>query len=360
MNLILSAMKTFMTVVIALILLLGTAPAWAGPYDEYAGEKRESVNLIITEKEAITEPLSAMGVNVDMRGTSEKETRLFGVRVKTSGTFKGPVSIRAAQAEIGGTFLQGVDCMAANAQLSGSYAGDVVVRAANIELDSTLAINGNFRYTAKSITGLDKARISGTVSQIESEPANDKVLRQWQEYTRRTAAAFAVSSWIISFCSALLTGYLVLRFFPEQVERIVGTMHSSPWPSILFGFIFLVVTPIALLLTMITVVGIPIAMVAGMLYLVILYFAPIMAGLSIGRMLITRLRGAEASRTLFLPLISGILLIWLIQLIPIIGWIGWFILFLLGIGGIWLTFWSGFSRKGRGAERLIAEDDTRL
>lgn len=356
MNLILSAMNICMTVVTALFLMFGTTAAWAGPDDDYAGEKRESVNLIITDKEAIKEPLSAMGVNVDMRGTAEKEIRLIGVRVRTSGTFKGPVSIRAAQADIGGTFQQGLDCVAANAQLSGNCTGDVVVRAANIELDSTLVINGNFKYAAKSITGLEKAKISGVVSQIESEPANNAELKQWQENAR----AFAVTGWIISIASALLTGFLAARFFPVQVEQIVHTVQLSPWPSMLFGFIFLIVTPFVLLLTLITVIGIPIALIAGMLYLVILYFGQVMAGLWIGRMLITRLRGAEAGARLYLPLFSGVLLIWLIRLIPFFGWLGWFMLFLSGVGGIWLTLWKVSTGKGADMEQVNAEEDTRL
>jgi hypothetical protein len=128
----------------------------------------------------------------------------------------------------------------------------------------------------------------------------------------------------------------------------------------LFGFIFLIVTPFALLLTLITVIGIPIAMIAGMLYLVILYFGQVIAGLWIGRMLIARFRGAEAASTFFLPLLLGVLLIWFIRLIPFFGWLGWFMLFLSGVGGIWLTLWRVFTGKGAGTEKLNAEDDTRL
>lgn len=328
-------MKTYMIAVTAFILMFASLGPSARA--SYEGASRQAVNLIITDQETTTEPLSAMGINVIMNGTAQDRIRLFGVRVRTSGTFNGPAYIRAAQADVGGTFNRSADIAAANAELSGTYNGDVTVQAANITITPGTVIKGNLEYSATAITGLDQAKVSGRVTQLKDGTTNSKEVRQWKQQARKSATIFLAGGWIVTLLSVLIIGFVVAKLFPAQSGLIVGTMRTDPWPSIGSGFLIFLLTPPLIMLLMITMLGIPVGFVLGLLYILALHAGPIFAGLMIGRVIVGRLRHEASADTIFVPLLTGLLILWIVQLIPIIGWLAWFVFLLYGLGGIWVT-----------------------
>lgn len=346
-------MKTCIIAVSALILFaLGAArPAWA----RFEGASRQGVNLVVSEQETIVQPLSAMGVNVVMKGTTEDRMRLFGVKVQTSGTCNGPALIRGAQVTAGGTFNSTLDIAAANAELSGTYTSDVVVRAANIVIAPGTLINGDLRYTAAVVSGIDEARISGRVIRLENDKPSSEEVREWQEQARKGVKMILMGGWLVTFISLLLLGLVVVHLFPSPSARIVATMGSAAWASLGLGLVIFLLTPLAVSLLLVTVLGIPIGFVLGMTYLIALHFGPIFAGLAIGRFFLERLKRPAASTRVFLPLLLGLLLIWALQLLPFVGWLAGLLFMLYGLGGIWLSVWKEKNGRNHGEAKFIEE-----
>ena len=310
--------------------------ASAEHHDKSNANWRTGLNVSVAEDEILPEELSIAGIHVDIQGIAEKELNVIGIKVLTAGDFQKEVIIAAADAELGGIFQEQLTCYAANAELSGTFNSNVVLKAARITLDPNTVINGNLEYSAASIEGLEQATIIGTASEIPLDESEEE-WEGWNEKTGEFTAAAAVAAWFISLGAILVTGLVINALFPHHVENVVGTISGSPWAGIGVGFVVLVAAPPAIVICLATLVGIPLGLIAGMLYLTALFISQIFSGLWLGRTITGRFRGGEPPQAFFWPFALGIFLIWLVGLIPFIGWLAGFIFTLLGLGALWLT-----------------------
>jgi len=72
--------------------------------------------------------------------------------------------------------------------------------------------------------------------------------------------------WILSLPAFLILGCLIHYSFPKKTHAIVTTISASPWKSTGVGFVFLVVVPVGIIISLITLVGIPTGIIAALLY----------------------------------------------------------------------------------------------
>jgi len=92
----------------------------------------------------------------------------------------------------------------------------------------------------------------------------------------------------------------------------------------------------------------PLGLAAGLLYLVALYFAKILAGMFVGRWLFRVFGGHSASLWLTTPV--GIILVYALCAIPVVGWLVWLFAAVLGFGVI--VELLGLSRRAADGIRL--------
>lgn len=109
--------------------------------------------------------------------------------------------------------------------------------------------------------------------------------------------------------------------------------------------------PIVTMLLMVTVVGIPLALILLAAYIIGLYFAGLVGQFVVGAWLLKKLKAPQQS--LWLALIVGIVVIAVVKAIPVIGPIA---SFLLGVGifipafGAMVLWLSNFTRQQQHAK----------
>jgi hypothetical protein len=81
-----------------------------------------------------------------------------------------------------------------------------------------------------------------------------------------------------------------------------------------------------------TLIGLPIALILLISYLILLYFSNVFAALAIGKWLFAKFGRPQMS--LYLDLLVGLLILWLLIAIPYVGGLIHFIAILLGIGSM--------------------------
>ena len=141
----------------------------------------------------------------------------------------------------------------------------------------------------------------------------------------RYLASFA-SAWL---ASAILVGWLVLVLFPGFFQASTHAVGSG-WRSLGLGFAVLAGVPAAIVLTAITVVGLPLSLMLLALYFVAIYRAHIWVGAFLGRQLL-KPAGATKSDWL-LGLLLGLLILKVIGFIPYLGGLVRFGVVCLGLG----------------------------
>ena len=166
------------------------------------------------------------------------------------------------------------------------------------------------------------ATVGGDVSQSVFEhdlPSHGNRFLQLGFYLR--ALVFVVSAFLVG----LLLHALLPGVFRGQVETSADFLRCLG-----YGFVALVVTPVALLLCAFTVVGIPIAILGGFVYLTLLFVSAIVVASLVG----TSITGADPESThgFGVGLLLGLVLVVAAMNLPFVGWLLRLLIALAGLG----------------------------
>jgi cytoskeletal protein CcmA (bactofilin family) len=264
--------------------------------------------------------LAAAGGNVSVPAQTVVGGRawLSGGHVELAGRVRGPLHV-----------------MAGSVRLAGAVEGDVEVTAQEVEVAPGARIDGRLRYRSAGPARIDpSAQIAGGVERL-TLPKPDT--GPWVQ------TGLSVLK-VLFFLGVVLLGLVVLLLLPRPSLDAARTTRSEPLKSLLFGFALLVSVPIAALLLMISIIGLPLAFALLALYALALLLSWITAALALGDLGLRALQPAMPSRhALLLAFAGGLLLLWLLGYVPIVGGIVRFIALLLGLGAwaVYLYRWLG-------------------
>jgi hypothetical protein len=206
----------------------------------------------------------------------------------------------------------------------------------------TTVINGNFKYKS--------------IKEAKIEPGA-KVLGEtkWEKVTpkaKKKKGFFAGASVIgetLFFLSYFVTGLVLILLFKNQASLIKERALKFPLHSIAFGFIFIVCALVGTIILLITVIGIPLALILLFTSVVLWYLAKIVVSTAVGDW-VTRLLKKQGRVSLIWSLFLGLILVTifkeLVLLLPsAIGWIIYFLVVVCaGIGAV-ITFKKQFKAE---------------
>ena len=97
------------------------------------------------------------------------------------------------------------------------------------------------------------------------------------------------------------------------------------------GLVCLIVVPIALIILAITMIGLPLALILGALFAILLYVVKIFVGVYLGEKAL-RLFNKKLPIPLIWSMIAGLVIIYILFLLPFIGWLIKLAVMLWGLG----------------------------
>lgn len=290
----------------------------------------------------------AAGGKVLLSGRVTQDARLIGGEVTVSGQVERNASIAGGDvhftdgAHVQGNLLAGAGNFllagetgqdarvgAGNVTVSNKIAGNLAVAAANIRLTSRASVGKHFRYWGEDEPSIDEgAEVLGTISrrEIPESFAGDRF--------KRVFAGVKVVTGIVSFVSTLLLGLLLLHVYPVFSQNVAETIQERPWSSVGIGGALLVGGPLLVLLCLVTVVGIPIGIILGALFLVTLYLARVFVMLWAGERILKALRGSPSPAWAFA---AGLFLYSALLMIPLIGGLVTLVTIAIGFGAMMIT-----------------------
>ncbi len=255
------------------------------------------------------------GNTVTLKGTIEHDVYVAGqnVTIDPSAHIKGTLRVFGQDVTLNGqvdgdVFVSG-QSLTSNASIGGSLTANT-----HAISFSGGKIGRDFHYSSnEEAQGISKVTIGG---ETKRTPVKDTT----------TTTETRVRHALIAFLTTLVTGAALLLLFPRKVKAVSEDVRLHWGQSLLYGVITLIVTPILATLVMVTVVGLPIGLIAWALYLVTLYTASILSMIFIGYWLLglAKVRGGNW----WLSLIVGSLIVTVVRFIPIIGSIAAIALFI--------------------------------
>ena len=279
----------------------------------YSLETRSSKTILtVPASETINDTLIAGSDTIQVDGTINGDLIAFGRRVEVHGTIKGDLITFAQKVEIDGTvdgnifsFAQSV-FIPRNSQVGGNLiagAGDLTlegtvahgVLAATGSTDLRGTVNGDFKYFGGQLTVTDPAHIGGNLSarmdnmkHLNIAPGvfiggKKEVSVRHSHRNPYTQPKFYFWK-AVGILGALLVGLILWLLVPTFFQSTTQALRS--WlRSLGLGFAVLFGVPVAVVILSITLVGLPLGLIALVAYLVSLYVAELAAAFFLGRML---------------------------------------------------------------------------
>lgn len=283
-----------------------------------------------------------VGGEVVVSGTVSRNLSAAGGRVHLtrSSWVEGNVVVAGSEVVVSGPVGGSVRASAGVISVSSPLGGSLEAAGGEIRLERGARVQGDFTYWSSEEAEIDRgAEVTGTVARTTPyapEPEGFTSLL--------VGAALALK--VVSTVSTLAAGLLLVFFFPGFAERTVSTLKARPWSSAGAGFLVLVVVPVVCIILAVTVVGIPLALILGALYLITVYLSKIVVIYWAGGEVFSRF-GRTAHRGWVYAV--GLIAYTALTLLPLAGGVAAIIATLTGLGAIILAQRELYSEaRGKG------------
>lgn len=270
----------------------------------------------------ISSAVFAAGSTVNLTTAGSPEVFATGQQVSLTGT------ARAA-------YLSGN-----SVTLGGTVEGDISISAEHVTIQPGTAVNGTLTVTASEEPAIPSdATIGNYIYETADQGASGAT------GTDREDLAYA---FLISLAGMLVLGFLMLSLGTERPFAAAAKRFTAKPTLLLFGLLFLCVVPLAILILLITVVGIRAALVALCLYLFIAIIATVFCAISMGRLAFGKMN----------PWLSTLIMIPVFAIalkVPYLGLIVGLFSMLFTFGALFVAY-----RDWRGGKKVKATEGIRI
>jgi cytoskeletal protein CcmA (bactofilin family) len=276
------------------------------------------------------------GQTVQANGLLGRNLWGFGqtVSIGSAGKLENNATLFGAEANVDGQVGSDLTAYAGFLDIGSKIGRDVQFRGDRLLIRAPSTIGRNLNVTTKSE---QDTQIESGVS-IQGKKTVDFFKPKPSKY-RRLGFYVRESLWI---GAAFFMGLLLYWFFP-QVGRIPLSNGRFALKSGGVGFLAAVAAPVAALLLGITVIGLPIALVTLVLWLLGLYLSKIIVARFIGGAI---LKTGDARMSSIAPsLVVGLIIVIICVDLPYVGGVINFLLVLIGLGALVITAYQQLGSK---------------
>lgn len=232
-----------------------------------------------------------------------------------TNTINGHLSVWADKVDLQGSLAGDLEGSMQSLVLNNSIGGSANLylwqaQDTNWQISETAKINGDLNYHAlQEKTFFKPEQVAGSVNFIKFD----------KNQNSKTTADI-LWTMVLKFFSLLVVGMLALYFFKSFFHGAMTKVAAKPWQLVLWGLLFLVAGPLVLFLVAMTIIGLPVAVIALVLWLIMLYMAQVMSAWLLGWWLKHRFF-KEKNWTDLSILAFGILTFIILSKIPVLGWL---------------------------------------
>jgi hypothetical protein len=278
---------------------------------------------------AVKQGLYAAGGRIAIAAPVQRNVRMAGGSLEIAPQARVSGNVSAAGGDIRVLGPIGGYLLAAGGRvlINGPVAGDVELRAGQIELGPKAAIGGKLRYASRDELKRDPAAtVAGGIERSEWRAG-------WERRHPGRAVGFIWAGGLMLLAAVLAAA------LPAWYGRVLQTLRQQPGMSALAGLVAIVCIPVAAILLFVTIVGVPLGLLALLAYPALVLVGYVSTGVAGGRMALARWRPAQqASRGWqALAAAAAMLVLSLAASVPWVGGLVALAVLLLGVGSLLLA-----------------------
>jgi hypothetical protein len=271
---------------------------------------------------------------LDIGGIIHKNVTAFSNRLIVDGIVEGSLTAFGNSViitgEVGGDYRGAM----ASTSINGIIKGNVDLRTRQIDFGPSAVIEGNLIYRSPHKIIIPEGAVNGNVKWIESKDTEIEK-EKWQSQFNGFGSIWKILSGVGYLLIGIVLYLLARRFFINSGRQI----KTKPGLSIGIGFLILIVTPIAALLFMITIIGIPLSLITLIVYGLAIYLTRLPVAQFISQLISRKDEGS------LFTFVIGLILLTVAVKIPYAGFVFSFIITLFGLGGYLLAARSYTEKK---------------
>lgn len=240
------------------------------------------------------------------------------VTVEGGGRVEGDASLAGTDVVINGSVGRDVMLGTNTATLNGRVGRNIQAGTDQLALGNEADIGGDVTYTSKrTVTRSSGAQVAGKVTR--SEPAGKRESKQAEGF------AWAFVLWLLT--SMLLLAVVLVLLLPRLFQQATtDAVRNLGW-VFLTGFVASLVLPIVIIGLMFTVIGIPLALLMLLVWLVLLMLSGPFAAYLLGYSILRN----RTDNAIWYILTGGVILL-LVYLIPVLGFLVLLVAHWFGLG----------------------------
>jgi cytoskeletal protein CcmA (bactofilin family) len=295
------------------------------------------VGANITIDARTVETVWAAGGSIEILSSIQRNAVLAGGKVslrenarigKDLGAYTGDLSV---EGRVDGTLRGRVGKFT----LSGT-SGRVKIKAEQARLTSSAQILGDFILSSAKEPSIEEGALIAGEQRIEKPKAEDAE-SIFAALAPMIAFLFVMVK-IVIFIAKVIVGVLLIALFQRYVRRIMDTLITNTWKSLGWGFLGVIVIPVAIVILFAILIGYPLGVFGAYIYTILWYLSSIFVSLVIGEKVI-QLFKKEGEVSLYVSFIVGILILFVVGFIPILNFLVRIFTLLFGFGAIVVGTW---------------------
>jgi len=293
--------------------------------------------------------IACMGQSVKINGIVDGNIRVMAQTVEINGqvsrnlttgsqglilgpktNIKGDIFFGSQNAQLGGLIGRDLAGAGETVTITGSLARNASIAGNNISIMETAKIGGNLDYYTDKTTSpsIEKKNIRGTVTRHDVETPQKTEVKN--KMTKVTSVAHVIS-FFFSILSFAVLGLVLIYFDRKNTEKRLSSIIEKPLVMGLIGLTSLIVAPFVFFILMVTMIGIPLAFVVLLVFIIALIIASLYPSAVYGKVFFEKILKKEKI-SLYWKMAVGVVLLGAVSCIPVVGWTIAFISFCLGLG----------------------------
>jgi hypothetical protein len=306
---------------------------------------------------AIGHNLVAGGGQLTLAAPVGGNARMFGsnVEITADGKVQGDASLAGSSVRVRGPIAGRLDLGGDDILIDSTVGGDVKASVRHIQLGPNANIMGKLRYSSAATLDRDPAaQVQGSIEHnapdgrwqrwVGSHHSGDDDW-DWNGGSWPWMGGPQWGSWMHPYHHygtgflgglAILTALLIGALAPGLSQRLGATVDRQWGSAVLTGLATVIGAPILAVFLAITVIGIPIAVLVGAAWLVLMFLGFAASGVAFGEVALHRLAPARAHEAAMrvLAVVAAMILVIAAARTPLIGAMVSIVATLTGIGAL--------------------------
>ncbi len=288
----------------------------------------------------IQQSLYAFGDSVIIGNHVQQDTLTIGRNLLINGDINGDLRAMGETISVNGIINGHANLAGNHIHINNHIQGDLSVATAQVSFGSDALVDGDINiYSDYADTMEIPSHVapSGRIHRHLDDLDGHMEMGSWRGEVHASGWQYWLGSTLTSFVLCLILVLIARQF----VHRAANSISQTTASNLTQGTLALALLIGAILLSAITIIGLPVSLLLILATIVAVFIASLVGSYSLGYMIWVRWRHEEPNgfRALAMTALLGTLVLSLLEAIPFIGWLIGILVMLAGLGAInpWRT-----------------------